>query len=197
MPGVLAEISEKATGNLQPVSAWTAAFVVCVALFANSKSWPTDLSAKFFPVSLVSDYEGVLSSNRVFTTDQWGDYLLWTGYPSKECSWTAGAIFYGDEIGSDYLTILEARPGWREAMDRYKVNMVLVPPETPLDRTAFLHSGLAAFCIAINKPCCWRCSRDRQRIQAATEAPSASLRALSDAMSHGRPGTRRGHPHLQ
>ena len=132
VPGVLAEISEKATGNLQPVRPWTAVFVVCVALFANSKSWPTDLSAKFFPVSLVSDYEGVLSSNRVFTTDQWGDYLLWTGYPRQKVFMDGRSDFYGDEIGRDYLTILEARPGWREALDRYKVNMVMVPPETPL-----------------------------------------------------------------
>jgi hypothetical protein len=132
VPGVLAEMSEKATGNLQPVSVWTAVVVVCVALFANSKNWPTDLSAKFFPVSLVHDFAGDLVSSRVFTTDQWGDYLLWTGYPKQKVFMDGRSDFYGDAIGRDYLTILEARPGWREALERYKVNMILVPPETPL-----------------------------------------------------------------
>ena len=111
MLGVLAEMSEKVTGNLQPVSVWTAVIILCVALFANSKNWPTDLSAKFFPVSLVHDYAGSLAPARVFTTDQWGDYLLWTGYPAQKVFIDGRSDFYGDEIGRDYLTILEARPG--------------------------------------------------------------------------------------
>jgi hypothetical protein len=132
MTGVLAEMSEKVTGNLQPVSVWTALIIVGVALFTNTKNWPTDLSAKFFPIQAVHEYEGQLTSAHVFTTDQWGDYLLWTGYPRQKVFIDGRSDLYGDAIGRDYLTILEARSGWREAMARYKVNMVLVPPGTPL-----------------------------------------------------------------
>ena len=130
--GVLAEMSEKVTGNLQPVSIWTAVIVVGVVLFTSPKNWPTDLSAKFFPVQVVHDSEDQLAAARVFTTDQWGDYLLWTGYPRQKVFIDGRSDLYGEAIGRDYLTILEARPGWREAMARYKVNMVLVPPDTPL-----------------------------------------------------------------
>lgn len=132
LPGVLRDISEKANGNLQPVSLWTAAFIVAVALFSNSKNWPTDLSKKFFPVAVAHDFAPELASRRVFTTDQWGDYLLWTGYPKQRVFMDGRSDLYGEKIGNDYLTILEARAGWRDTMERYKVNMVLVPPETPL-----------------------------------------------------------------
>ncbi len=131
-PGVVAEISAKATGNLQSMSVWTVVIIVGVALFANSKSWPTDLSAKFFPIPVVHDFASDLASGRVFTTDQWGDYLLWTGYPRQKVFMDGRSDFYGDEIGRDYQIILGAHSGWREAMERYKVTMVLVPPETPL-----------------------------------------------------------------
>jgi hypothetical protein len=130
--GVLGEMSEKVTGNLQAVSIWTAVVILGVALFANPKNWPTDLSAKYFPVTVAHDFASNLEKGRVFTSDQWGDYLLWTGYPRQKVFIDGRSDLYGEEIGNDYVTILEARPGWREAMDRYKVNMVLVPPETPL-----------------------------------------------------------------
>jgi hypothetical protein len=132
LPGVLRDISEKANGNLQPVSLWTAAFIVAVALFSNSKNWPTDLSAKYFPVAVAHDFAPELAAGRVFTSDQWGDYLLWTGYPKQRVFIDGRSDLYGEKIGNDYLTILEARSGWRDAMERYKVNMVLVSPETPL-----------------------------------------------------------------
>lgn len=132
MAGVLRDISDKTTGNLQQISIWTAAIVVGVALFTSSKNWPKDLSTKYFPVAVAREYAGELASNRVFTTDQWGDYLLWTGYPKQRVFIDGRSDFFGDEIGGDYLTILEGRTGWREAMERYKVNMVLVPPDTPL-----------------------------------------------------------------
>ena len=106
--------------------------ILGVALFANPKNWPTDLSAKYFPVTVAHDFASNLEKGRVFTSDQWGDYLLWTGYPRQKVFIDGRSDLYGEEIGNDYVTILEARPGWREAMDRYKVNMVLVPPETPL-----------------------------------------------------------------
>jgi hypothetical protein len=130
--GVLADMSDKVTGNLQPVSVWTAVIIVSVALFSNPRNWPTDLSAKFFPIPVVHDFADQLASARVFSTDQWGDYLLWAGYPRQKVFIDGRSDLYGDQIGRDYLTILEARPGWREAMARYQVNMVLVPPETPL-----------------------------------------------------------------
>jgi hypothetical protein len=157
VPGVLAGMSEKATGNLQPVSVWTAVFIVSVALFANSKNWPTDLSAKFFPIPVVHEFADQLGSARVFTTDQWGDYLLWTGYPRQRVFIDGRSDFYGDEIGRDYLTILEGLPGWHEAMARYKVNMVLLPPDTPLIELLSLHPG-------------WRVlHRDKQAVLLALE----------------------------
>jgi hypothetical protein len=130
--GVLGEISEKLTDQLKPLSLWAAAAVVGIALFSNSQSWPRDLSATYFPRDVVQRFEPRLSGARVFTTDQWGDYLLWTGYPRQKVFIDGRSDFFGEALGRDYVTVLNGQPGWRAALDRYRVDMVLLPPDTPL-----------------------------------------------------------------
>lgn len=137
--GVLAELCDKTTSKLRPVSVWTAVVVVGVALIGQN--WPKDLSEKYFPRAVVHEFGGQLSSARVFTTDQWGDYLLWTGYPRQRVFMDGRSDFYGEQVGNDYLTILEARIGWRQVLDRYHIDMVLVPPQTPLVELLLLGGG--------------------------------------------------------
>jgi len=128
--GVLGEMSAKLTDKLKPVSIWTVVVIVGVASLGGH--WPTDLSAKYFPRDVARRFAPQLAASRVFTTDQWGDYLLWSGYPRQKVFIDGRSDFFGEQVGRDYVTILEARPGWRAALDRYQVNLVLVPPETPL-----------------------------------------------------------------
>jgi hypothetical protein len=132
MLGVLAEISGKLTDKLKPISVWTAVAIAGVILFGDPQHWPKDLSGKYFPREVARQFAPQLTASRVFTTDQWGDYLLWTGYPGQKVFIDGRSDFFGEQIGRDYVTVLEGRPGWRAALDRYQVNMVLVPPETPL-----------------------------------------------------------------
>jgi hypothetical protein len=139
--GVLADLSEKATAKIQPVSIWLFVMIAGVALFTSPRRWPSDLSEKYFPRSVVHQYKDQLAAARVFTTDQWGDYLLWTGYPRQLVFMDGRSDFFGEEIGREYTTVLSASPGWRQILERRRVNMILVPPETPV--VGMLTSGSA------------------------------------------------------
>ncbi len=130
--GVLADLSAKTTRKLQPASAWVMVMVAGVALISSPRNWPTDLSGKYFPHAAAHQFADQLAGARVFTTDQWGDYLLWTGYPRQRVFMDGRSDFFGEAIGREYATILGAGAGWREALDRRGVNMILLPPETPL-----------------------------------------------------------------
>jgi hypothetical protein len=130
--GVLSEMSEKLTEKLKPVSVWTVVGIAGVMLFGDPQHWPKDLSGKYFPREVARQFSEQMIASRVFTTDQWGDYLLWTGYPRQKVFIDGRSDFFGEQIGRDYVKVLEGRPGWRAALDRYQINMVLVPPETPL-----------------------------------------------------------------
>ncbi len=131
--GVLREIFAKATRSMQPVSIWSPIlFASIVFSSSNPDRWPKDLSDKYFPRDVVRQYAPALASNRVFTTDQWGDYLLWVNYPKQRNFMDGRSDFFQDKVGTDYVNISEGKPGWREALNRHRVNMVLVPPGTPL-----------------------------------------------------------------
>ena len=130
--GVLADLSANATANLRPLSVWAFVMVAGVALFSNPHNWPTDLSEKYFPRPVAHQFAPQLAAARVFTTDQWGDYLLWTGYPRQRVFMDGRSDFFGEKIGREYTTVLNAGSGWRQILDRYQVNMILLPPDAPL-----------------------------------------------------------------
>jgi hypothetical protein len=130
--GVLADLSVKATGNLRPAGVWIAIVIVGVSLFGAGAGWPKDLSRKFFPTDIVHKFLPQILQARVFTSDQWGDYLLWTGYPQQKVFLDGRSDLYSAGVGPDYITIVAAAPHWREALARYNVNMILLPPQTPV-----------------------------------------------------------------
>ncbi|MBS1823871.1 MAG: hypothetical protein JST93_01000 [Acidobacteria bacterium] len=129
---VLYEIGEKTTQKLQPISVWSPALLCLAAVF--STTWPVDLSAKYFPTTLVRKNAELLAGARVFTTDQWGDYLLWVNYPRQKVFMDGRSDFFQQKTGGEYLKISNGQDGWRESLERYGVNVVLAPPDLPLAR---------------------------------------------------------------
>jgi hypothetical protein len=123
---VLREIADKTTARLRPVSVWSLGLLGAAALMAGS--WPADLSGRFFPGKLVRRHADSIAAARVFTTDQWGDYLLWVNYPRQKVFIDGRSDFYQQKIGDEYLRILDGGRGWRESLDRFGVDMVLAAP---------------------------------------------------------------------
>ncbi len=67
-----------------------------------------------------------LPPGRVFTTDQWADYLIYA-QPDRRVFFDGRNDFYGPAFVQTYLTLLKAKPGWQEALARYRVSVILVP----------------------------------------------------------------------
>jgi len=124
---VLKEIADKATSRLGPVSTWSLGLLGAAALLAGS--WPTDLSAKFFPKKMVRKHADEIAAARVFASDQWGDYLLWVNYPRQKVFIDGRSDFFQQKICDEYLRIHYGQRGWREALDRFGVDMVLAPAD--------------------------------------------------------------------
>ena len=124
---VLREIADKTTSRLEPVGVWSFGLLGMAALLAGT--WPTDLSSKFFPNKLVHKHADAIAASRVFTSDQWGDYLLWVNYPRQKVFIDGRSDFFQQQIGDEYLRIHDGQRGWREALDRFGVDMVLAPAD--------------------------------------------------------------------
>jgi hypothetical protein len=65
------------------------------------------------------------------TTDQWGDYLIYTN-PQQKVFVDGRSDFYGPEVGNQYLHLMSGYPGWEKVMAKYDFKVVLVPAESAL-----------------------------------------------------------------
>jgi len=81
---------------------------------------------------------------RLFVYYDWGGYAIWKLYPEYRVFADGRADLYGDDLhGNDLLrqsikTVLELRTGWRDVLDRWKVEAVLVPPSCAVAQALLL-----------------------------------------------------------
>jgi hypothetical protein len=69
---------------------------------------------------------------RIFTSDQWGDYLIYRFYPQVRVFIDGRSDFYGAAIGREYLEAQQGQYHWEEIFKRYGFEVALVPAEWPL-----------------------------------------------------------------
>ncbi len=126
------DLGEKCVTRLSPITVWPLVFLAAVAGLTDSSKWPTDLSATYFPQKIVHQNRELLTSTRVFSTDQWGDYLLWANYPKQRVFIDGRSDFFQDALSKEYVTVLNAGREWRSILDKYAVKTLLLPPDAPL-----------------------------------------------------------------
>ncbi|MGH9667252.1 MAG: hypothetical protein ACRD9L_22755, partial [Bryobacteraceae bacterium] len=72
------------------------ALMVAALMFAGKPlRWPQDFPSLSFPVNIVNRHQAEILQGRVFTEDQWGDYLLYRFYPHLRVFIDGRSDFYG------------------------------------------------------------------------------------------------------
>ncbi len=130
--GMLARLGEDYRAAFGRTSLWTPALVIALALMGAPLRWPADFPALKFPTGLVARCGKQLVSARVFSTDQWGGYLIYRGWPRQKVFIDGRSDFYGAEMGKLYLRTAYAHRGWDATLDRYGVELVLADRDWPL-----------------------------------------------------------------
>lgn len=87
-----------------------------------------------FPVVAVDRTSQALTApgQRVLTSDQWADYLIYRLYGGARVFFDGRSDFYGPAVGDDYRTLLQAAPESRAVMERYRFTAALLPRDWPL-----------------------------------------------------------------
>ena len=111
-------------------SLWPGVLLLILAIIPGH--WPLDFPQNKFPVELVAKHERAIGGARVFTSDQWGDYLLYRFGPSQAVFIDGRSDFYGPEIGELYLRTAFGRGDWGGTLGRYRIALVLAPKDWPL-----------------------------------------------------------------
>lgn len=72
-----------------------------------------------------------LPYGRLFTTDQWADYLIYRE-PQRRVFFDDRSDFYGLAFVRAYLTVMRGRPGWQTVLDRYDLMVAMVPARSSI-----------------------------------------------------------------
>jgi hypothetical protein len=118
--------------SLAPLVAMMACFVL-----PGVTVWPKDFPSSRFPSAIVNRNARYLATAsptpvRVFSTDQWSDYLIYRLQPNVQTYFDGRSDFYSTWRGSDYRVLMEGGPGCLDVLEREHARFALVPPQWPL-----------------------------------------------------------------
>ena len=131
IPRILYDLGQDLTPAFQRNTMWCCVTLILVATI-SPVAWPSDFPQEAFPVALVHRHSAEFEARRVFTTDQWADYLIYSFYPGQRVFIDGRSDFYGENLGKEYLALMQGTPRSRAILDKYAFQLVLVPAEWPL-----------------------------------------------------------------
>jgi hypothetical protein len=129
---ILRRCGEDLAPGVRRTSAWALAPWLVLALVETPAVWPEDFPSQLFPTEMVKKHGAKLAVSRVFTTDQWADYLIYHHYPRQRVFVDGRSDFYGPEVGNRYLRILHGHSDWRKTFELYGFTYALVGPDTAI-----------------------------------------------------------------
>jgi hypothetical protein len=107
----------------------TFALVRWVVVARNESNRETEL----YPQAAVSSLQkGKGRQQKLFVYYDWGGYAIWRLYPDYRVFLDGRADLYGDDLLRQFKTAIRLSHGWRDVLDSWNVETVLVPPSTAL-----------------------------------------------------------------
>jgi hypothetical protein len=88
--------------------------------------------AQTFPVAALAAMQQHNLPGPLFNEYGWGGYIIWRYYPQRPVYIDGRADVYGDEFLREYVKTANGVKGWRDPLERYGVNTILIKPDGPL-----------------------------------------------------------------
>lgn len=123
--------------RLHLISAVIFAFVT---FLATAPAAPTSLRAAFdskrYPDKAIPALLAQSASHRIFTDDEWGDYLIYRLYPHRQVFVDGRFDFYGEKFTTeDYLDLINAKYNWEAKLRKHKIDTILLSVNAALSAT--------------------------------------------------------------
>ena len=132
-------VSFEETDRIGRVFVTSAAGIVLVGALLLAPNPPGDnfkstYDPKLYPEAALKVLRGP-EGTRIFTEDEWGDYLIYNLYPERKVFIDGRSDFYGDEFGERYLDVMNVQTGWQKTLDKYGVDTIVLSPKFALAST--------------------------------------------------------------
>jgi uncharacterized protein YceK len=130
---VAAETAETdALGRWHVVSALGALAVAALLLAPNPpRRFRAEFDPKSFPAGAVETLRGYPDA-RTFTYDQWGDYLIYRGYPQAKVFVDGRSDYYGAEFEGKVADVEQVKYDWERTLNGFAIDTILLPPRMAL-----------------------------------------------------------------
>jgi hypothetical protein len=92
---------------------------------------PDRFDPTIFPVKAVAKARVERLHGTMYNYFIWGGYLLHQ-WPEQKVFIDGGTDHYGEKLFAEYIQVWNLDPGWREVMDRWKIDLALIPPGSRL-----------------------------------------------------------------
>lgn len=137
----LSHINEKLkfVENQLRSGAWTTIILLLVGLLLF---WGVPLDAgkrgnkydpEVFPVEAINWLENNPQQGNMFNHFTWGGYILYREWPDYRVFIDGQTDFYGEDLTREYETIISLSAGWYTILEKYKINFVIIPKNSPLE----------------------------------------------------------------
>lgn len=120
----------------------TAAVMAVVLVAAAAFRGPVTVDPRRAPTNATATLHTTQPDARVLAAYEWGGYVI------NELHALGGRVFvdgrmhkYQPQLLADYLSIVDAQPGWQELMDRYAPDALLLYPSMALARGPATDNG--------------------------------------------------------
>jgi hypothetical protein len=113
----------------------SAAGILVVAALVFAPKPPKLFQPEYDPDNYPAGALATLKSDpgaRIFTNDEWGDYLIYRLYPGHQVFVDGRSDFYGDDFVQKYLDVMNVKYDWQQTLNHFGINTILLPPSAPL-----------------------------------------------------------------
>jgi hypothetical protein len=130
---ILHQMGKDLSPGFLRTSLWPLTAILALVLLNGPElHWPKDFPAEVFPVSMIGKHSSLISSGRLLTTDQWGDYVIFHNYPGQKVFVDGRSDFYGEAFADQYLHLLQGAYDWRAIVEKNGFTVALLPAGWPL-----------------------------------------------------------------
>jgi hypothetical protein len=113
--------------------------LLLVAAMVYAPHPPKRFRAEFDPTFYPAGALATLRSDpggRVFTNDEWGDYLIYRLYPAHKVFVDGRSDFYGDDFEAKYIDVQNVKYGWEKTPQRLRRRHDFIASQFALERRA-------------------------------------------------------------
>ena len=123
----LALLNAQLKGHVWPVIA-----LFAVVVLAQKESIRFSFDRSGAPVEAVNFLKSERLSGNLFSSDRFGDYLVYAAWPQYRVFIDGRSDMYGSDRAREYLQVVLVQPGWKEVLAKHNINFLLINTNSPL-----------------------------------------------------------------